>query len=473
VKTYRAKFTTNAARAFALILVICNFSAAQEAPSPKKGGVRIQFLPPPMEGTISVGIYNARGHLVRTLKREADTEEFTVDVDGLVTSWDGNDDAGDPLPAGKYHARGYTVGDVKVEGEAFHCNDWIEDEDSPRIRRVLDLGITPDDDLVFLTRTTDAKEMLMRRNAQGRLDPPQPLSEAASETRPPDGSIAVIGTAELANAFRTGQNFAKVIVADGKISLRDGDTRRTLDLSGNEHAIDACAGRDGRLWVIVQGASNSEVREYSSTDQLGRRLAIKADDPQPKKITGAHKTDTVFLLEETAQMQRVRALVFDEKPAPASSDSGKPAEQVTDATEPVAPAPFKVTFEKTIWFSDELAQVKDKLKLADGKPFVPQEKIAITLRANPLNQDKPGSVELAAGFDANGSFLKTADGLVLRAISETKNLRWVAIGRAPDGKSVTVFQSDGAVVEQFKASKLADMMAFDCGEFDYDPKSAK
>jgi hypothetical protein len=130
-------------------------------------------------------------------------------------------------------------------------------------------------------------------------------------------------------------------------------------------------------------------------------------------------------------------------------------------------------FEKTIVFSDELAQVKDRLKLADEKLFVPVEKIPFSVRANPLNQNKPGSVEIGVGFDASGSFLKTADGLPLRAVSETKNLKWVAIGRAPDSKAVVIFQSDGAVVEQFRATGLRDMMAFDCGEFEFDPAKLK
>src|SRR5438477_5760291 len=104
------------------------FILSQESEPPRKPGVKLMFVPPRMEGTISLGIYDARGKLVRTLHREAETDDFTVAVDGLVTAWDGNDDAGDPLPAGKYHARGYMVGDVKVEGEAFHFNDWIEDE---------------------------------------------------------------------------------------------------------------------------------------------------------------------------------------------------------------------------------------------------------------------------------------------------------------------------------------------------------
>ena len=80
----------------------------------KKTGVKIQFLPPPMEGTISLGIYDSTGKLVRTLHRAATGDEFVAALDGYITHWDGLDDAGKPLPPGRYKARGYLVGAVTV-----------------------------------------------------------------------------------------------------------------------------------------------------------------------------------------------------------------------------------------------------------------------------------------------------------------------------------------------------------------------
>jgi hypothetical protein len=77
--------------------------------------VRINFVPPPLDGRISLGIYNTKGKLVRILHREADLNEFKVGADALMTQWDGKSDDGEDLPAGKYHARGYLVGALKVE----------------------------------------------------------------------------------------------------------------------------------------------------------------------------------------------------------------------------------------------------------------------------------------------------------------------------------------------------------------------
>ena len=77
--------------------------------------VRLSFVPPPLEGRISLGIYDSKGKLVRVLHHEADLNEFKIGADALVTQWDGKNDNGEDLSAGKYHARGYLVGPLKVE----------------------------------------------------------------------------------------------------------------------------------------------------------------------------------------------------------------------------------------------------------------------------------------------------------------------------------------------------------------------
>jgi hypothetical protein len=83
--------------------------------TPVARNVRISFLPPPLEGKISLGIYNEGKQLVRVLQREADFDKFTVGDDALITKWDGKSDDGQDAPAGKYRARGYLVGNLKSE----------------------------------------------------------------------------------------------------------------------------------------------------------------------------------------------------------------------------------------------------------------------------------------------------------------------------------------------------------------------
>src|ERR1041385_1600220 len=90
--------------------------APEQTPSVPPGrSARISFVPPPMEGTISLGIYDGTGKLMRVLHQGAKLDDFAIGADGLVTQWDGKKDDDQDVPAGKYHAHGYLVGSVKVE----------------------------------------------------------------------------------------------------------------------------------------------------------------------------------------------------------------------------------------------------------------------------------------------------------------------------------------------------------------------
>ena len=100
-----------------------SFLRAQEiSPSPSASAtparaVRISFVPPPLEGKISLGVYNEWSQLVRVLHQEADFDEFAIGADALSTKWDGKDDYDYDLPAGKYSARGFQVAPMKIGAE--------------------------------------------------------------------------------------------------------------------------------------------------------------------------------------------------------------------------------------------------------------------------------------------------------------------------------------------------------------------
>ena len=89
-------------------------STPTPTPTPTRS-IRISFLPPPLEGTISLGIYDEWNKLVRVLHQEADLDEFTVGDDALSTKWDGRDDKGFDVIPGRYQARGFVVGKLKNE----------------------------------------------------------------------------------------------------------------------------------------------------------------------------------------------------------------------------------------------------------------------------------------------------------------------------------------------------------------------
>jgi hypothetical protein len=150
--------------------------AAQESPSPTltpspspspTRSVRISFVPPPLEGTISLGVYDGNGKLVRILHQQAKLDEFTIGADALVTKWDGKNDEEEDLPAGNYHARGYLVGRFKVEDLGQAAAPPVEDNATGNVkvklmpnplandeRPIVDLGVGFDDEDSFL-KTTD------------------------------------------------------------------------------------------------------------------------------------------------------------------------------------------------------------------------------------------------------------------------------------------------------------------------------
>ncbi|MGI9114394.1 MAG: hypothetical protein DLM52_08285 [Chthoniobacterales bacterium] len=90
-------------------------AATPAASSTPSRSIRISFVPPPLEGTISLGIYDENDQLVRVLHQEASFDDFTAGPDALVTKWDGKDDFGYELWPGTYHARGFLVAPMKVQ----------------------------------------------------------------------------------------------------------------------------------------------------------------------------------------------------------------------------------------------------------------------------------------------------------------------------------------------------------------------
>jgi hypothetical protein len=98
--------------------------------------VRISFVPPPLEGKISLGVYNEWGQLVRVLHQEAEFDEFTIGADALSTKWDGKDNYDYDLPAGKYSARGFLVAPMKVGAETTTTGQMTSGATSVRLKLV-------------------------------------------------------------------------------------------------------------------------------------------------------------------------------------------------------------------------------------------------------------------------------------------------------------------------------------------------
>lgn len=373
-------------------------AAAQESPtptaspSPAPRSIRISFVPPPLDGTISLGVYDANGKLVRVLFREADINEFTIGNDSLSTTWDGKNDAGENVPAGKYTAHGFVVGDLKIEGVRFFFNDWITSADGPRFSHIRSLAMQ-DENLLL-----------------------------AVDLVPP------------------GEGHVLFDVTDKSLAVKDTDSETKNDTGTG------VSGRDATRWVIEAGG---EVKQLSANGEVLRQLPVVPEQPAAKSIAASLKEDKIYLLEENEKGQRVRALTL-------VATKGNGNDQ--------AISEWKVDFEKSIVAHKNFSVVGDKPVPTPAGENIP-DRVKMKLQANPLLNDDRVTVEMMVGMDADGSFIKAADGLPLCTISETQNLsRTLLASHGANG--LDVFQDDGAVVEQFRITGVDEMMSFDCGGFE-------
>jgi hypothetical protein len=370
--------------------------------------VRLQFLPPPMEGQLSLGIYDSSPRLVRVLHRAAPVDDpaFAQEADGLATSWDGRDDNGNPLPAGAYTARGFSVGELEVEGIAVHGNDWVDESDGPRPARLEEIRYSGTGPLLAQLAMTDGSRRWFVCDDTGQVaatEPPPPAEPAPEPSAP---------------GARTN-----------------------------------APGPNNTTWAILASASTSAVVQLASTGETLREMKIPEGDPVPEQIAAAPGSETIYLLERNAATQRLRALRLEN----VGEEAGIPVSR------------WATLFEKNIRACDTAEAALPWLLFPDGSPFVPQAALRASLRMNPMDRDLPGSADLAFAQFPDGLWLVLADGLPLARVIGEPAPRWFRFGRAPGAKSITLFAGDGVAVDEFRIERVANMMAFDLGEFRLKP----
>ncbi len=380
----------------------------QQSPS-----VRITFLPPPLDGTLSLAVFDRSGKRVRSLHTEVANTDLTVSLNGLSTTWDGKDDAGQLLPPGKYRVRGLAVGDLELTGEAFHGNDWVAAEDGPHPASFHSLRL--EGSTLELT-ATDIAGQLWR------------ITESVSESddTPRFGKIAP--------------------PAEGAIP--SGPT--------------SCAGREGTRWSIEKALGETVIVQLDGNSEVLRRLSVGAGQPVPVAIAASLTEDEVFLLEQDGERWRVRGLRKKAAPEPAPETTPVPA-----PTAAASPS-WETFFEKNRWPCTQFSDVAGRV--GRPKPFTPEPQVSIKSQFNPLLGGASTDLLLSVGFDEAGSFLKTADGILLRRLTDTKKLRWAVLGHDARQPAVVLLQSDGAVVEEYRILQPGMLMTFDAGEYQWTGK---
>lgn len=216
-----------------------------------KPPVSLEFTPPAIEGTIVLGIFDNGGHLVRTLRPEPGTPDLVIATDGYITQWDGRDQKGAVCAPGRYHARGYIVGDtVSVEGVAFHFNDWMADEHIPATA-------------VTLRQWPNALGVELTTAAGPVYATIQPDGKVAASAAPPATSP---GVAANTSGWRIEQANGQAVV---KQIGPDGAELRTLKVPPEEpQPVDVIASADGQTILVKETAAGGIERV-----RMLRRLA--------------------------------------------------------------------------------------------------------------------------------------------------------------------------------------------------------
>lgn len=473
------------------------------------------FALPETEGRISLGVYDESGKLVRTLFAGAEEKEFKIGLNGLITFWDGKDGAGKALPAGKYFVRGWVVPDsVQAEGVAFHFNDWITDDASPRIsgigaiapwddERLWIFGFRPGkgaaedvlwsykepDGLKLETNVATKSQFLAAKNSSSVIsnrgegatwlysaDEPGKLSnlagvfsagafwkdalylgtEGGSELsiQPlPLAGQQLSRTASPAVGIQLDANAAALIgwTAD-KIWLRRAEAFEPAVIEGLPQSFELSAGPGETFWIAGRNGGDIVVRQHAFGGELLREMKVREDFAEQVHIFASKTSLSFFLLLQSSHWSRQTLRGYRPSSATAPSE-GNETMQVD----------WEVFFDKTIENSRRFG-LKDGQLVADVGNTSQPDRQKISLAADSLT-GKKGSIVLSAVSRPDGLWLATGEGLPLRRLSEATFER-IIVAPGEGANSLRLFAGDGVVVSEYLLSGLDEFAAIDAGEID-------
>ncbi|MBV8376157.1 MAG: hypothetical protein JO279_04065 [Verrucomicrobia bacterium] len=456
---------------------------------------QLLFVPPPVEGVISLGVYNSKGKLIRVLKRVAGIETFKSTSDGLVIDWDRKDAEGKPVPSGKYFARGVLIGDVKVEGVAFHLNDWADSSTDPRIRKVLSAALL-DRQRPAVLADASQPEVLVLENHGTQSHPialefnPLTVKGAGANLLLLDKALLILidpasGTeisrqnfADLRDAdtlgdrtvvlsgnqityrsngasqdlklpaehlFRCAVLTSSIVVASKEANVwkLDGQEFAPLDTGEKGELLDLSAGRSDTAWLLVRTSTATLLKQIDPSGKIVREFELPPDLQTVRQLGASRNEDTLLLISDDGNTQRVVGVRFQ-----AASQGKSIWEKWFDRT--------LTTFK---FFDLKEGQVVPTDAKTDSPP------VFVKPANNPMENTRQALFQLSITTDETGAWVVDSDGLPLLQVCETKNLQQTRC--VSDGANgLRVYTSDGTVVEEYHVTSLENLFRFDAGAFD-------
>ena len=476
---------------FALWLLSLSALKADEV---ETSASQLMFVPPPVEGVISLGVYDGKAKLVRVLKKAAAIDSFKSGLNGLYVDWDRMDAHGKPVPNGKYFAHGVLIGDVKIEGVAFHLNDWVHDSDDQRIQKILSATLFNELRPVVLVGGPHPGLALFENN--GKQSKVTTLTFGAQTIKATGSNILAFDSTQLAlidpasGTQVSQQNLPEVRDADAfgnrtvvltgnQIRYQINDTSRDLKspadhlfrcavltssivvatkeanvwkLDGPEFAainagetgelLDMSAGTSDSVWLLVKTGTATLLKQIDPSGQILRDITLPPDLQTVTRLGASRDHDALLLISDSDATQRVIGIQF----------------QVANQE--------KSVWEK--WFDRSLVPFQyfdvreGKVIPADARTDSPP--VFVKPANNPLENTRQANFQLTIYADDTGAWVLSVDGLPLFKVCETKNIkqtRWTSDG----ANGMRVYVSDGTVVEEYHLRSLENLFRFDAGSF--------
>jgi hypothetical protein len=468
---------------------------ALKADEEETSAEQLMFVPPPVEGLISLGVYDSKAKLIRVLKKAATLDSFKSGLNGLFVDWDHNDAHGRPVPSGKFFARGVLIGDVKIEGVAFHLNDWIHDSDGPRIRKILSATLMSELRPVVLAGASEPELLMFEANGnQSKLTAlkfsPRTIKTAGSAILAFDSTqLALIDPASGVQISQQNLNDIRdadacgnrtVVLTGNQISYQINDTSLNLnppaddlfrcalldssmvvatketkvwklegqllvaiDAGETGELLDMSAGTSDSVWLLVKTATSTLLKQIDPSGQILREIALPPDLQTVTRLGASRDQDALLLISDSDTMQRVIGVRFQ------AANQGKSV------------------WEK--WFDRSLVpfrffDVKEgKVVAADARIDSPP--VFVKPANNPMENTRQANFQLVISTDNAGAWVASVDGLPLFQVCDTKNIkqtRWLSDG----ANGMRVYVSDGTVVVEYHLTNLENLFRFDAGSFD-------
>lgn len=491
---HRPRLFVHGIVALFLTCALCS-ARAEQTDQETAGTHQLMFLPPPAEGVISLGVYDADGKLVRVLKRAAEIDSFKSGLNGLFIDWDGKDSKGNPTAPGKYSARGILVAEVNVSGEAYHLNDWIDPSSPTQAKRILSAGFLTGKSIWALADIETGRALLIdTENGKKRtaalpigtnsikfdgshilaicndrlvqLDPATGNSVgersytdlrdadqwrekwivlAGNQVHFSDNGADQSITSPSENLAFCAQLDSSVVVANRDGNLWKFQDSRFLPIESGENGqlLDMSAGKGDTIWLLLQVSSKRLLRQVDLSGQRIQELDLPPDLQTARQLCGSREDEDLLLTADLNPGDRVIGLHFQNSKA-----------------------------QQSVWqkWLDRLITPFRYFDIKDGQVVAAPEKtespaVSIQLAENPLENSAAENLSLGVTADETGAWITSSDGLPLVQVAKTKNVvqtKWTTNG----ANGLRVFVSNGSVVEEYRVTGLEHLYRFDAGSFD-------